>query len=69
MTTLIEGCNYHTKWQSDKCMRFVLAKVVGDWSILYTRTTKKLFWCRNADLIFITSDYNIEKGKELTLLK
>ena len=24
------GCNYHTTWQSDKSMRFVLVEVNGD---------------------------------------
>ena len=65
MTKLVEGCNYHTKWQSDKSMRFVLAKVVGEWSIVYTRKTRKLFWTKTDDLIFIKSDYNKQKAKDI----
>jgi hypothetical protein len=62
---LVPGCNYHTTWQKDKAMRFVLAYVEKDWAILFTRGTRKLFWCRVKDLIFIETKYNIEKGVKI----
>lgn len=63
---LIIGCNYHTKWQSDKRMRFILKKINGDKALLATRITKKEFWTNVSDLIFIETNYNIEKAIELS---
>ena len=62
---LIIGCNYHTTWQSDKRMRFVLKKVNGDKALLTTRITKKEFWTNVSDLIFIETNYNINKAVEI----
>jgi len=49
---IVIGCNYHTKWQSNKSMRFVLLEVNGDKALLGTRTTKKKFWTNMSDLVF-----------------
>lgn len=66
MSTQIQiGCNYHTTWQSDKKMRFVLVEIKGDKARLQTRRTKKNFWTNVSDLIFITSSTNKRKAKEL----
>ena len=61
--SIVIGCNYHTKWQSNKSMRFVLRSVKDGKCMLGTRTTKKYFQCNIEDLIFIMSDYNIHKAK------
>lgn len=63
---LIIGCNYHTKWQKNKAMRFVLKEVKGDRARLMTRTTNRDFWTDVSDLIFITSKHNIDKAKKLS---
>lgn len=65
MDKLIIGCNYHTKWQSNKSMRFVLKEIDGDKVRLITRRTNKNFWTNASDLIFITTDHNKSKGKKL----
>lgn len=65
MNPIIVGCNYHTKWQSDKRMRFVLDEIKGERVRLKTRKTKKNFWTNKSDLIFIQSRYNISKAKRL----
>jgi len=62
------GCNYHTTWQTNKAMRFVLSEVKGDKVRLTTRKTNKSFWTNAADLIFIQSDYNKAKRKKLRTL-
>lgn len=62
---LIIGCNYHTIWQSNKQMRFVLAEICNDKVRLITRTTKKSFWTDKSDLIFIRTKHNINKAKKL----
>lgn len=62
--SLIIGCNYHTKWQSNHRMRFVLVEVKEGKARLETRRTKKSFWTDVEDLIFIKSDYNKNKGKK-----
>lgn len=62
---IIIGCNYHTTWQSEKAMRFVLAEVVGQKARLITRRTKKSFWTNVEDLIFIQSEHNIKKAKNV----
>lgn len=59
------GCNYHTTWQSDKRMRFVLKEVKDGKARLATRTTRKDFWCNVSDLIFIETGYNKGKAKQL----
>lgn len=64
-TRLVIGCNYHTKWQSNKAMRFVLAEIKGDKAKLETRNTGKSFWTNVSDLIFIESDYNKRKAEKL----
>ena len=65
--TIVEGCNYHTKWQSDPAMRFVLShtNLEGDKAFITTRTTKKGFWTNTSDLIFIMSDHNIQKAENI----
>lgn len=65
--TLIVGCNYHTTWQSNKAMRFVLVKVEGGKATLKTRTTGKEFTTNVSDLIFIQTKHNKEKGKRLNI--
>ena len=59
---IVIGCNYHTKWQSNKSMRFVLLEVNGDEALLGTRTTKKKFWTNVSDLVFIESQHNVNKS-------
>ena len=64
---IVIGCNYHTKWQSHRNMRFTL------WDIMYkngipkavlkTWRTKNIFTTDLDDLIFITTKHNIEKSK------
>lgn len=61
------GCNYHTTWQSNKSMRFVLVEINGEKARLQTRRTKKDFWTNVSDLIFITSGINKQKAKKLNL--
>ena len=63
---IIIGCNYHTTWQKNKAMRFVLRKIEGDKAQLGTRTTNKLFWTNVADLIFIQTTYNCQKAIKLS---
>ena len=67
MTKIQIGCNYHTKWQSNKGMRFVLKEIKGDKCLLYTRTTKREFWTNVSDLIFITTTHNKLKAQRLGL--
>ena len=62
---LVVGCNYHTTWQVDKAMRFVLTKLRGSRARLETRRTKKKFWTDISDLIFITSNCNIKKAHKI----
>lgn len=62
---IIKGCNYHTTWQSNKGMRFVLKGIRGNKANLITRNTKNDFWTDLADLIFIKSGHNIRKAKRL----
>ena len=51
--TIIQiGCNYHSKWQSNKAR-------------LITRNTGKDFWTNIDDLIFITSRHNTKKAERL----
>ena len=66
---IVEGCNYHTTWQSNKAMRFVLSKDEGDRVILKTRTTGKVFFCKTDELIFITSKHNMHKACDKLGLK
>lgn len=60
--SIIIGCNYHLKWQSNPSMRFVLGDILGEKAMLYTRKTKKVFWTNISDLIFIMSNHNIKKA-------
>ena len=63
---LIEGCNYHTTWQSNKRMRFVLDMVLDNGRVvLKTRNTKRRFSTNADDLIFIKTDHNCIKAKRL----
>ena len=62
---IILGCNYHTKWQSNKAMRFVLKEVKGDKARLATRRSGKNFWTNISDLIFIDTKYNINKSNQI----
>jgi hypothetical protein len=61
--SIVIGCNYHTKWQKDKGMRFVLKEINGDKARLITRKTNRDFWTNVSDLIFIMTKYNIDKAK------
>ena len=62
---IVVGCNYHTTWQSNSKMRFVLTAVKDSKARLQTRTSRKDFWTNIDDLIFIESGYNKNKAKEL----
>lgn len=62
---LIEGCNYHTTWQSHCAMRFVLDTVSGDNVLLRTRTTAKIFNAKADDLIYIITKHNNDKAKRI----
>ena len=62
---IVIGCNYHTTWQSNKRMRFVLTEVKGDKARLQTRRSRKNFWTDLKDLVFIDTNYNKSKAKEL----
>jgi hypothetical protein len=59
------GCNYHTKWQKHKAMRFVLKEIKGDKARLITRNSGKDFWTNISDLIFIETGYNKSKAERL----
>lgn len=58
---IMPGCNYHTTWQSNKAMRFVLLEVKGDKATLTTRTTRRTFQTNVKDLIFIQTKHNKNK--------
>jgi hypothetical protein len=62
---IVVGCNYHTSWQNNPSMRFVLLEIYGNKARLATRTTRKDFWTNVDDLIFIQSKHNERKGKRL----
>ena len=62
---IIIGCNYHTTWQSNHKMRFVLSEVEGDKVRLTTRVSRKSFWSGIEDLIFIETRHNKEKAEKL----
>lgn len=62
-STIVVGCNYHTKWQKNPAMRFVLKEIKKDKARLITRKTGRDFWTNIADLIFIMSKHNIDKAK------
>lgn len=64
-TRLVCGCNYHTKWQTNKGMRFVLKSYGNGIATLYTRTTRKEFTTRVEDLIFIETPHNIQKADKI----
>ena len=59
------GCNYHTKWQKNKAMRFVLKEIKGDKARLVTRRSRADFWTNVSDLIFIETKYNKSKANKL----
>jgi hypothetical protein len=63
--SIIIGCNYHLKWQSNKRMRFVLTNTNEKYALMETRITKSKFWTKKEDLIFIMSDHNIHKAKKI----
>jgi hypothetical protein len=63
-TRLVVGCNYHTTWQSNKSMRFVLVEIKGSKARLQTRRTRRDFWTNVKDLIYIDTKYNNKKAKE-----
>ncbi len=65
MANLIIGCNYHTKWQKDKAMRFVLVDINGSRVRLKTRRTHKDFWTDASDLIFIETKHNRAKKQRI----
>lgn len=60
--SIVIGCNYHTTWQSNGRMRFILKEVNGDKARLITRNTRKDFWCKVTDLKLIMSNHNIQKA-------
>lgn len=62
---LVIGCNYHTTWQSDPRMRFILVEINGTKARLKTRMSGKDFWTNVSDLIFIETSYNKNKAKNL----
>ncbi len=62
---IVIGCNYHTTWQSNKAMRFVLVDVQGTKARLKTRRTNRIFWTDVKDLIFIDTKHNRAKAAEL----
>ena len=64
-TRIVVGCNYHTKWQTNKAMRFVLVGVVGDKARLKTRGSGKDFWTNLSDIVFIDSKYNKQKAEKI----
>jgi hypothetical protein len=64
-TKIIVGCNYHTTWQSNKAMRFVLAEDLGETVVLKTRTTNKRFTCKKSDLIWIDTHCNNNKAHRI----
>lgn len=66
---IVIGCNYHTKWQTDKAMRFVLLGIQLNRALLGTRKTHKRFWTNTEDLIFIRTQYNIDKADRLEKTK
>ena len=63
------GCNDHTKWQSNRAMRFVLKEVKGDKARLITRSSGRDFWTNVSDLIFIETKHNKEKYNNLKSIK
>lgn len=65
-SSIVIGCNYHTKWQTKPQMRFVLEYVFEDRAKISTKTTGKCFWTNISDLIFILSDHNIKKAIKLS---
>jgi hypothetical protein len=65
-SSIIIGCNYHTKWQAHTGMRFVLKEIKGDKAKMITRQSHRCFWTNVSDLIFIVSKHNIEKAKRLS---
>lgn len=62
---MVIGCNYHTTWQSDKAMRFILVGVNKHEAILTTRSNRKEFKTNVEDLIFICTRHNISKAASL----
>lgn len=64
---IVVGCNYHTTWQSDKAMRFILSEVRGNRVRLTTRISKTSFWTNKSDLIFIDTEHNREKAEKILL--
>jgi hypothetical protein len=60
---LHKGCNYQTKWQSNKAMRFVLIDydITTQTAKLKTRTTGSFFSCKISDLIFMETKTNYDK--------
>lgn len=65
-TKIVIGCNYHTTWQKDPRMRFVLAEVKDNRAKLKTRRTRREFWTDLKDLIFIETNHNKNKADLLT---
>jgi len=61
---LVNGCNYHTTWQSNPSMRFRLKSVSEDKKtcVLVTNRTNKRFTTKVSDLIFINSAHNKAKA-------
>ena len=63
--TIVIGCNYHLKWQSNKAMRFILVEISDNRVRMKTRHTNSNFWTDKSDLIFIMSNHNIKKAKDI----
>ncbi len=62
---IVIGCNYHTTWQRNTGMRFVLIGIKDNKALLMTRRTNRKFYTNISDLIFIESEYNKNKAKKL----
>lgn len=64
-TRIVIGCNYHTTWQRDKGMRFVLVAINGTKATLETRRSNKRFETNINDLIFIKTLHNTLKADRI----
>lgn len=61
MAKLVIGRNYHTTWQNNKFMIFVLKELYRDKALLVTKTTGKRFWTKRSNLIATDANYNLNK--------
>lgn len=63
----VVGCNYHTSWQRNRNMRFVLVdiNIEKGKARLITKRTKADFWTNLNDLVWIDSTHNRDKAERL----